>query len=39
VLGLADGRVPAGDAARLYPAYLDAVERLAAYVDRWSTPS
>jgi hypothetical protein len=39
VLSLADGRVPAGDAARLYPAYLDAVERLAAYVDRWSTPS
>ena len=39
VLNLADGRVPAGDAARLYPAYLDAVERLAAYVDRWSTPS
>ena len=36
---LADGRVPAGDAARLYPAYLDAVERLAAYVDRWSTAS
>jgi hypothetical protein len=39
VLGLADARVPAGDAARLYPAYLDAVERLAAYVDRWSTAS
>jgi hypothetical protein len=39
VLGLADGRVPAGDAARLYPAYLEAVERLAAYVDRWSTAS
>jgi hypothetical protein len=39
VLGLADGRVPAGDSARLYPAYLDAVERLAAYVDRWSTAS
>jgi hypothetical protein len=39
VLGLADARVPAADAARLYPAYLEAVERLAAYVDRWSTAS
>ena len=36
VLGLAGRRSPAVDAARLFPAYLDAVERLVAYVDRWS---
>lgn len=28
--------VPAADAARLFPAYLAGVERLTAYVDRWS---
>ncbi len=36
VLGLAGRRSPAVDAARTYPAYLDAAERLVAYVDRWS---
>ena len=30
---------PSSDAARLYPAYLAAVERLVAYVDRWSARS
>jgi hypothetical protein len=35
VLGMTSSQVSA-DAARLYPSYLDAVERLAAYVDRWS---
>jgi hypothetical protein len=29
--------ISASEAARLFPAYLDATERLAAYVDRWGT--
>jgi hypothetical protein len=37
VLALAEGDVPATDAARLYPSYLDAVQRLVVYVDRWGT--
>jgi hypothetical protein len=37
VLALADGAVQATDAARLYPSYLDAVQRLVAYIDRWRT--
>jgi hypothetical protein len=39
VLALTGNQAPAVDAARLYPAYLDAVERLTAYVDRWSARS
>jgi hypothetical protein len=39
VLGLAAGDVPSSDTARLYPAYLAAIERLVAYVDRWSAAS
>ena len=35
VLAIA-GDVQATDAARLYPSYLDAVQRLVGYVDRWS---
>jgi hypothetical protein len=31
--------VASGDTARLYPAYLDAIERLVAYVDRWRAAS
>ena len=38
VLGL-EAAGPSSDAARLYPAYLAAVERLVAYVDRWSARS
>jgi len=38
VLGMANTQL-AADAARLYPSYLDAVERLAAYVDRWGASS
>ena len=36
VLALAYDQLPTTDAARLFPAYLAATERLAAYVDRWS---
>jgi hypothetical protein len=36
VVALAEGDVQATDAARLYPSYLDAVQRLVGYVDRWS---
>jgi hypothetical protein len=36
VLAMAGAAGPPADSARLYPAYLDAVERLVAYVDRWS---
>jgi hypothetical protein len=39
VLALAGGTVASGDTARLYPAYLDAIERLVAYVDRWRAAS
>jgi hypothetical protein len=39
VLALAGGTVAAADTARLYPAYLEAVERLVAYVDRWRAAS
>ena len=39
VLALAGGTMAAGDTARLYPAYLDAVERMVAYVDRWRSAS
>ncbi len=30
--------ISAADAARIFPAYLDAVERLVAFVDGWSEP-
>jgi hypothetical protein len=36
VLALAYDQLPTTDAARLFPAYLAATERLTAYVDRWS---
>lgn len=36
VLALAHDQLPTTDAARLFPSYLAATERLAAYVDRWS---
>jgi hypothetical protein len=39
VLAIAGAQRPESDLARLYPAYLEEVERLAAYVDRWSAPS
>ena len=39
VLAMAGAHGPATDAARVYPAYLEAVERLVAYVDRWSAAS
>jgi hypothetical protein len=35
VLGLGDAPMPAGDAARVFPAYLAAAEALATYVDAW----
>jgi hypothetical protein len=35
VLSLASANAQSVDAARLFPAYLGAVERLAAFVDRW----
>lgn len=35
VIGLAEGRSLAIDGSRLFPAYLAAIERLTAYVDRW----
>jgi hypothetical protein len=28
--------IPSADALRIFPGYLDAVERLTKYVDRWS---
>jgi len=30
--------IPAADAVRMFPSYLDAVERLVRYVDTWSRP-
>ena len=36
VLAQSGARVPAGDAARLFPAYLSAMEQLAGAIDRWS---
>jgi hypothetical protein len=36
VLALASTTAQSVDAARLFPAYLDAVERLAAFVDGWA---
>jgi hypothetical protein len=36
VLAMAPGGNAPGDVARLFPDYLSAVERLAAYVDRWA---
>jgi hypothetical protein len=37
VVGLSGSRQFASDEARrLFPGYLDAVERLTAYIDRWS---
>jgi hypothetical protein len=35
VLAQSASRVPAGDAARLFPPYLAAMERLAGAIDRW----
>lgn len=35
VLGLGESPLPAGDAARSFPAYLAATEALASYVDAW----
>ena len=31
-------KIPSADADALFPAYLDAVQRLVDYVDRWSAP-
>jgi hypothetical protein len=36
VLSMAAGREAPSDVARLFPAYLAAIERLAGYVDRWN---
>ena len=39
VLAAQSGSTLAGDAARLFPEYLSAMQQLAQYVDRWSTPT